>query len=226
VEAITDLALTLSEGIQDRNGRSLVRRNPVRAVQLLRRAAEQGDVTGQGALGYAYDVGQGVRRDTRLALRWYRSASRQGSTVAMANIATVYRDQGKLALAHRWLLRAVAAGDGDAMVAAGYGLLHGIGVGRNIVKGRLLLRRAVRSRYISAYGREEALYLLAVSFIDARRPRVAVPLLRRAAADGDYPEAALALLQVRAGGEVVPCRCRRHLKKTLKGHAKCGMHGR
>ena len=109
---------------------------------------------------------------------------------------------------------------------SGYGLLHGIGVRRSVVNARTLLRRAARSRDIFAYGRGEAQYLLAVSFLDAGRVKAAVPLLKRATADGDYPEAALALLQVKAGVTVVPCRCRRHLRTSLKGHARCEVHGR
>ena len=99
---------------------------------MLRRAAAKGDPTAAGSLGYAYDVGQGIRRDTTLALMWYRRAARLGNTTAATNIATVYRDQGKLRLAHRWLLLAAKMGDGDAAVTAGYSYLHGIGVRRDL----------------------------------------------------------------------------------------------
>jgi TPR repeat protein len=100
--SITELGLTLADGIQDRNGRCLVRRNSPYSVRLFRRAAESGDPTAAGALGYAYDVGQGIRRDKDLALKWYRRAVRSGNTVAASNIATVFRDRGNLRRAHEW----------------------------------------------------------------------------------------------------------------------------
>jgi hypothetical protein len=41
--AMTELAMTINDGIRDRNGRVLVRRNAPYAVRLLRRAVESGD---------------------------------------------------------------------------------------------------------------------------------------------------------------------------------------
>jgi TPR repeat protein len=123
--SITELGLNLADGIQDRNGRCLVRRNSPYSVRLFRRAAQSGDPTAADALGYAYDIGQGIRRDKGLALKWYRRAARMGNTVATSNIATVFRDGGNLRRAHQWLLRTVEMGDGDAAVSAGYGYLYG-----------------------------------------------------------------------------------------------------
>lgn len=114
IAAIRDLGLTLLDGIQDRQGRSLVRRNPAYAVRLLQRAAENGDTAAAASLGYAYGVGKGVRRDCVLAMKWDRRAAKQGEPIAVANLAAEYRRQGSLRLAHRWLLRATEIGDGDA----------------------------------------------------------------------------------------------------------------
>lgn len=68
IAAITDLGLTLRDGIQDRQGRSLVRRNPAYAVRLFRLAAQGGDGQAASALGHAYDIGQRVRREPSRAL--------------------------------------------------------------------------------------------------------------------------------------------------------------
>jgi len=57
----------------------------------------------------------------------------------------------------------------------------------------LAYRAAIKSNYISDYGREEAMYLLAVLLTQSRPRgwrREASTLLRRASADGDYPQAA------------------------------------
>src|SRR5262245_37595801 len=91
-DAITQLGLTLLEGIQDRKGRALVRRDPRYAVSLFRRAADS-DASAAVSLAYAYDTGLGARRDTSLALQWYRRAFRMGESLAASNLATIYRDQ-------------------------------------------------------------------------------------------------------------------------------------
>jgi TPR repeat protein len=221
--AMTEMAITINEGIRDGHGRVLVRANAPYAFRLLRRAVEIGDERAAGPLGYAYDVGQGVRRNKALALSWYHRAVNHGDGGAASNISTVYRDRGDLRLSHRWALRAVEMGDGDAAVTAGYNYLYGIGVRRDVAMARRLFQRALRQD-ISQYGREEALYNLAVAYADNGDRKRAIRLLERAGKDGDYPEAASLLGQLSAKGELTPCRCRRHLLKDLHGHAPCLQH--
>jgi TPR repeat protein len=222
-EAMTEMAITINDGIRARDGRVLVRRNAPYAVRLLRRAIDKGDQNAARPLGYAYDVGQGVRRNNALAMRWYRRAVRHGDWGAASNIATVYRDRGDLRRAHSWALRAMEMGDGDDAVTAGYNYLYGIGVRRDAAMARRLFRRAL-TKNTSEWGREEALYNLAVANADAGNRTRAICLLERANKDGDYPEAASLLAQLRAKGGFIPCRCRRHLRKHLNGHAPCLQH--
>jgi TPR repeat protein len=223
---MTDLGLTLYEGIQDRQGRSLVRRDSPAAVTWFRKAASHGDPTALAQLGYAYDIGSGVRPDSAQAIRWYRWAIRAGSSTAASNLATVHRDAGKPTLAFRWWNRSAAMGDGDAAVDTGYGYQYGIGVRKNAVAAKRLYRRAIESRQITQYAREAALYHLAVLYLDERRPAQAIPLLKRANQDGDYPEAAALLKQWETSSPCTPCRCKRLIRKTLRGHAKCPIHPR
>jgi TPR repeat protein len=222
-QAITELGLTLFEGIQDRSGRAVVRSNSRYAVRLFQRSADR-DATAATSLAYAYDVGKGTRRTTALALKWYRRAVRMGDSTAAQNMATVYYDQGKLRLAHRWVVQATNMGDGDAAVTAGYGCLYGIGVRKDASTARRMFQRALRSDCISAYGREEALYHLAVADLDSGKRRRAIPLLRRANSDGDYPQAQELLAQIIAEIAPTPCRCRRHLNGGLRCHARCPQH--
>ena len=84
------------------------------AFTLFRAAAKQGDTGAQVNLGYFYDVGIGIRPNRNAALRWYRRAYRAGERAAASNIATIFRDQGKLTQAMSWFRRAAALGDGDA----------------------------------------------------------------------------------------------------------------
>ena len=226
IASIRDLGLNLLEGIQDKQGRTVVRRNPLKAFRLLHQAALMGDVMAASSVGYAYDRGLGTKRDVRQALHWYRRAADMGSPTAATNTATIYRDARKFRLAFQWWKRSAEMNDDDAAVDAGYCYLYRIGVRRSPVLARRMLKRASASRDISEYGREEALYLRALDFIDNGKTRLATPLLARASADGDFPEAASVLKQIRSGAAVVPCRCRRHIHKHLPGHAKCPLHSR
>jgi TPR repeat protein len=221
--AMTDLAITINDGIRDGNGRVLVRRNAPYAVRLLRRAVESGDENAAGSLGHAYDVGHGIRRNKALALEWYRRAVRHGDCGAASNIAIVYRDRGDLRHAHRWALRAMEMGGGDDAVTAGYNYFYGIGVRRDVAMARRLFQRALRGN-TSEYGREEALYNLAVAHAENGNRKRAIQLVGRANKEGDYPEAASLLAQLSAKVELTPCRCRRHLRKNLNGHAPCPQH--
>jgi TPR repeat protein len=224
VLAMTDLGLNLLEGIQDRNGRSIVRRIPRAAVIWFRQAADRGDHTAASSLGYAYDVGLGTRRNVAHAVRWYRRAARSGDSGAMSNLATVYRDAGKAGLAFRWWKRAADLHDGDAAVDVGYCYQYGIGTRKSSMHAKRMFRHAIASRDISQHSREEALYHLAVQLIDEGKRQLAFPLLKRATADEDYPEAASVLDQLKMNIVYAPCRCKRFINKQLRGHAKCSLH--
>jgi Sel1 repeat len=78
--AMTELAITINDGIRDAYGRILVRRNAPYAFRLLRRAVESGDENAAGSLGYAYNVGKGTKRNVAQAIRWYRRAARSGDS--------------------------------------------------------------------------------------------------------------------------------------------------
>ena len=226
LSAMCDLGMWLQEGFQDRKGRAVLRSNPGYAFRLLKTAAVGGHKEAAAPLGYSYDVGLGTKRNKRQAVRWYTKDFRNEGTTGAANLATIYRDAGDLRRAFSWWMRAATMGDGDAMGDAGYCYHYGIGVRKNIASARRLYGRAIAARDISMWGREKALYQLGVSCVDAGKLKLAVPLLKRAAKDGDYPEADAVLKQIRVMAEMEPCRCRRFIRKDLRGHAKCLVHPR
>ena len=223
---MADLGLLLQQGIQDTEGRAVVRRNPTKGFQLLRRAADRGDSSAAFSLGYAYDTGVGTLRSRDHALRWYRRAWRKGYSLAASNIATIYRDEGKRRLAFQWWRRSQSLGDGDAAVDVGYCYQYGIGARRNYVLAKHMYKLAIASEYITAYGREEAMYHLAIAHLDEGKASRAIPLLARAIADDDFTGAASLLEQIRSRSRIRPCRCRRGLAKGLPGHAVCQRHSR
>ena len=116
-----------------------------------------------------------------------------GEQLAVHNVVDKYRILGRYRLSARWYERAAVKGDGDALVDWGHCLQHGMGVRMDSAAAELAYRAAIKSNYISDYGREEAMYLLAVLLTQSRPRgwrREASTLLRRASADGDYPQAA------------------------------------
>jgi TPR repeat protein len=115
-------------------------------------------------------------------------------------------------------------GDSDAAVDVGYCYQCGIGVRKNAANAKDMFRYALASRNTSQYGREAAMYHLALQFIDEGRKAQAIPLLKRATIDDDFPEAAAVLQQIKTGLPYIPCRCRRLGNKKLRGHARCLLH--
>jgi TPR repeat protein len=226
LSAMCDLGMWLQEGFQDRKGRSILRSSPAYALRLLKTAAEGGYKEAAASLGYAYDIGLGTKRNQSQAAHWYGQAYRNGESLGAANLATIYRDSGNSRRAFGWWMRAAALSDGDAMGDAGFCYQYGIGVRASVASARKFYRRAIASRDISMWGREEALYHLAVTYLDTHKPKLAMPLLKRAAKDGDYPEAEELISQLAADEAIKPCRCRRFIRKSLRGHAKCAVHPR
>lgn len=90
------------------------RRDFAAAFKLFELAALAGHVDAMNSLGYAFDVGCGVRQDKKKAMLWYRKASRRGNLCSYTNIGTIYRDLKNFKKAHIWFLKAFKKGDGDA----------------------------------------------------------------------------------------------------------------
>lgn len=125
---------------------------------------EQGALLGDPeclqALGYMYDIGEGVTQDKARAMMLYRKAWRRGSHAAATNIAVLYREQGKPRLMFRWFERVAKAGDGSAHLDMARCYLNGVGVRKNVQAALRCLAVANSSFYISEGEREEAQALL------------------------------------------------------------------
>jgi TPR repeat protein len=154
---------------------------------------------------------------------------RSGDDLQISNIAATYRMAGSRRRAFEWWQRAAAKrDDGSASLELGYCCQYGIGVRRDELAACVAYRAAVRSQWINEYSREEALYHLAVAYLDLdngqRGRRHAAKLLREASADGDYTQAADLLGSLESGGPLSVCRCRRGLRRSLGGQAQCALH--
>ncbi len=61
----------------------------------LRHRAEQGDVTAQIEVGWAYENGNDVPKDYAIALIWYRRAAKQDIALGQMLLGNMYYDDGK-----------------------------------------------------------------------------------------------------------------------------------
>jgi uncharacterized protein len=59
-------------------------------VKWLRPAAAQGLTGAQAGLGFAYERGQGVKKNEKLAAKWYEAAADHGETPAQSRLAGLY----------------------------------------------------------------------------------------------------------------------------------------
>lgn len=121
-----DLGLMYLEG-------SVVDHNSVKAAFWFHKAAEQGDIEAQCALGLMYIFGKNdVQQDCEEGIKWYRLAAEQGDVDAQVTLGDIYSNgfdvHRNFAEARRWYLKAAALNDSYAQFALGemYRLGQGI----------------------------------------------------------------------------------------------------
>ncbi|MBP6601638.1 MAG: hypothetical protein KA250_07540 [Verrucomicrobiales bacterium] len=160
-------------------------------------------------------------------IRKWRTEAIRGDSFAMSNVAAAYRILENFRLAAKWYRRASERRDGDALLEWGYCLQHGVGIRKDDRAAERAYRAAIRSKWITDYGREEAMYHLAVllrSRVSDVSRRAAARLLRVASADGDYPQAEALIPIVNSVNIRDICVCRRHLRPRL-ARRHCPLHG-
>ena len=140
--------------------RALEAGKAVVAFRALRRLAADGDQGAFHMLGYLYDVGEGTRRNRRMAMRWYLRGYRAGQSISAINIATVYRDAGNHRKEFEWYRRAAALQDGDAKLEVAIRYLSGKGVRHSVKLAIDQLKGVLRTRNTSEAARDTARQLL------------------------------------------------------------------
>jgi TPR repeat protein len=104
---------------------------PAALEELLKRADED-DATAMFYLGLRYHTGQGLSRDDKKAVAWYRKAAERGNAMAMCNLAAMCADgQGvpkdeKQAV--EWFRKSAELGQPEAMLGLCVLYQHGRGV--------------------------------------------------------------------------------------------------
>jgi TPR repeat protein len=107
-------------------------------VSRLREQANAGDSSAQGALGHAYQDGNGVPKDPTIAVQWYRKSAEQGNANAENDLGIMYssgegvpRDKEE---AVKWYARAAKHGNSKAMFNLGASYYNGDGVGEDQIQ--------------------------------------------------------------------------------------------
>lgn len=103
-----------------------------KAYQIWLIEAEQGVATAQNNLGFMLENGQGVTKNDKQAVKWYRLAAAQGNAVAQNNLGTMYANGQGVSQdyeeAAKWYRLAAAQGYADAHVNLGVLYFEGSGV--------------------------------------------------------------------------------------------------
>ena len=85
-----------------------------------KKMAEAGDASAQFSLGVMYDNGDGTRKDSVEALKWYRKSAEQGNALAQFTLGNMYENgDGVLkdsVEAHAWYNNASANGSEAAKI--------------------------------------------------------------------------------------------------------------
>lgn len=190
VDALERLAMLTREGLNDRRGRTILKRSQRLAIRYYRRAAALGSPRAMDALATELSSRwkQGGKQPSAAerteVICWYRRAISLGGD--SYNLAVTYQNLGQHKMAVRWFRNAVTNGEVSALRPLAQAELYGMGVRRNVSAALAKLRTVAEATDdVSQFEREEALRLIAQVFYDGwlvRRDYMrAVGWLRRAA---------------------------------------------
>lgn len=87
---------------------------PTTDLNMLTKAAKQGDPLSQVKLGRMYQVGEGVPQDDKQAITWFRKSAEQGFGPGQFYLGRMYRDGQDYLTAYAWLSLAASEGVEDA----------------------------------------------------------------------------------------------------------------
>ncbi len=134
----------LKEEVEEAKIRGIIRRNNGEIN------SEMNSEIAQYRLGYAYYAGDGVTKNYKLAVEWFRKAAWRGCESSHLYLAYCYRDgtgvEKDLNQAAEHFERAARNGDRTALSNLGLCYLNGDGVRKNLKKAKELFNRARGTR--------------------------------------------------------------------------------
>jgi TPR repeat protein len=84
------------------------------SFELFALLASKGHSPSKNNLGVMYEHGLGIKKDTDLAMKWYKNAAKDMEVASFSNIADLYIKLGNRRAAFYWYRKAIDQGDGDA----------------------------------------------------------------------------------------------------------------
>lgn len=132
------------------------------ALQSYQEAAKAGSPAAENDLGYLYEKGLGVEKDTAQALAHYRAAAKAGNAAGQNNLGRLYsegtgvgRDDRQ---AFRWYAKAAAQGDPEGEYRVGYSFALGKGVKKDMSKAAAWTEKSAQAGYPPAQSALAHLY--------------------------------------------------------------------
>ncbi len=169
-------------------------KDPAKAAELLRKAADSGDIGAASSLGYMHTVGEGVPIDKGQAEKYLRQAAEGGDTAAMCNLGVLLSDP-------QWFDRAADLGSLRGMKNLASAYAAGMGVPMDKEAAADLYQRA------ADLGDVDSMVVLATMKRNGdgipRDLEGAASLFRKAADAGD-PDAQYDLAMMLDSGEGIP----------------------
>lgn len=106
-------------------------------IGALKKRAENGDADAQFKLAHMYENGEGITKDLREAVEWYRKAAEQGRAQAQHNLGWMYIEGSgdltkNLSEAAKWLHKSAKQGHKSSQNSLGYMYSHGEGVTKDL----------------------------------------------------------------------------------------------
>jgi TPR repeat protein len=115
-------------------------------AECYRKAAEQGNASGQYHLGDCYMTGTGVPKDGAKAAEWYRKAAEQGEAMAQCQLSYCYEKGVGLPVdmtkAFEWCRKSAVQGFDFSQFELGRFYRDGLGVAVDIAQARLWFEKA------------------------------------------------------------------------------------
>lgn len=182
LKAMSDLAEVYLDGADG------VPVNKARAIELYKKAADEGFGEAQGALGICYATGNGVPKNDYEAFRWFSMAAEQGEEFTQKNLAICYRNGDgtpvNKALAAQWFEKAAAQGNIQAKSCLSDMYAEGEGIIANYNKAETLYNEVIANGESNYY--EDAVFSLALMYATKTNDHYrAFPLWQQLASHGN-----------------------------------------
>jgi len=136
--------------------------NPVKALQMGKKAAENGDARAMNAIGVIYSKGLADTIDYRLALKWFKSAAEYGYANAWINLALLYKNglgvKQDFAQAYLYFSKSAEQNSSAGIYSQGYMLYKGLGCEQNYEKAVQLFKSSTNQ------GNLASMYMLGLCF--------------------------------------------------------------